>query len=164
MPVPCPQVSADLLKRYKEKFSGGTLSVAWNYLQDSMGTYLAQTNPVTTHREGQGHLRDPQFQLDAFHVSAPREPTTLGKEPRAESTEQLFFVVAWRCCSMSRNGQLRQQAGASQLPVLCSVSNLFLLIQGFLLTRWPASLRRYWGPNVPVYVATSECGLLSPLS
>ncbi|CAI7746360.1 unnamed protein product [Closterium sp. NIES-54] len=62
------QVAADLLKHYKEKFSGGALSVGWNYLRDSMGTYLAQTNPVTTHREGQSHLRDPQFQLDAFQL------------------------------------------------------------------------------------------------
>lgn len=65
-----PQVAADLLKQYKLKFKGGALSVTWNYLRDSMSTYLSQTNPVSTHREGQGHLRDPQFQLDAFQVGS----------------------------------------------------------------------------------------------
>ena len=61
-------MAADLLKQYKEKFAAGPLTVTWHYLRESMGTYLAQTNPVTTHREGVAHLRDPQFQLDAFQV------------------------------------------------------------------------------------------------
>lgn len=69
------QVAADLLKQYKAKFEGGALSVTWNYLRDSMGTYLSQTNPVLTHREGYGHLRDPRFQLDAFQVSIRLFPT-----------------------------------------------------------------------------------------
>ncbi|KAG0589378.1 hypothetical protein KC19_1G017400 [Ceratodon purpureus] len=46
------QVAGDLLKQYKRKFEGGALSVTWTYLKDSMGTYLSQTNPVSTHREG----------------------------------------------------------------------------------------------------------------
>ena len=62
------QVAGDLLKQYKRKFEGGALSVTWTYLKDSMGTYLSQTNPVATHREGYSHLRDPRFQLDAFQV------------------------------------------------------------------------------------------------
>jgi len=57
------------LKQYQEKFKGGTLSVTWNYLRDSMGTYLSQPNPVTARWEGEDHLRDPNFQLDAFRVS-----------------------------------------------------------------------------------------------
>ncbi|KAG8090165.1 hypothetical protein GUJ93_ZPchr0011g28908 [Zizania palustris] len=63
------QVAGDLLKQYQEKFKGGTLSVTWNYLRDSMGTYLSQPNPVTARWEGEDHLRDPNFQLDAFRVS-----------------------------------------------------------------------------------------------
>jgi hypothetical protein len=62
------QVAADLLKQYKAKFEGGALSVTWDYLRNSMGTYLSQTNPVVTHRDGHAHLRDPHFQLDAFQV------------------------------------------------------------------------------------------------
>lgn len=34
-----------------------------------MGTYLSQPNPVTARWEGEDHLRDPNFQLDAFRVS-----------------------------------------------------------------------------------------------
>lgn len=63
------QVAGDLLKQYQEKFRGGTLAVTWNYLRDSMGTYLSQPNPVTARWEGEDHLRDPNFQLDAFRVS-----------------------------------------------------------------------------------------------
>lgn len=62
------QVAGDLLKRYQEKFKGGTFTVTWNYLRDSMSAYLSQPNPVTARWEGEEHLRDPQFQLDAFRV------------------------------------------------------------------------------------------------
>ena len=58
-----------MLKQYREKFQGGTFSVTWNYLKESMNTYLSQPNPVTARWESQDHLRDPKFQLDAFRVS-----------------------------------------------------------------------------------------------
>lgn len=64
------QVAGDLLKQYKEKFQGGTFTVTWNYLKESMNTYLSQPNPVTARWESEDHLRDPKFQLDAFRVSA----------------------------------------------------------------------------------------------
>jgi hypothetical protein len=63
------QVAGDLLKQYQEKFKGGAVSVTWNYLRDSMSTYLSQPNAVTARWEGEDHLRDPNFQLDAFRVS-----------------------------------------------------------------------------------------------
>lgn len=63
------KVAADLLKQYQQKFKGGTFTVTWNYLRESMNTYLAQPNPVTSRWEGADHLRDPKFQLDAFRVS-----------------------------------------------------------------------------------------------
>jgi hypothetical protein len=34
-----------------------------------MSAYLSQPNPVTARWEGEDHLRDPNFQLDAFRVS-----------------------------------------------------------------------------------------------
>ncbi|KAH0908949.1 hypothetical protein HID58_032270, partial [Brassica napus] len=57
------QVAADLLKRYKEKFQGGTLTVTWSYLRESMSSYLAQPNPVTARWEGEDHLRDPNVAM-----------------------------------------------------------------------------------------------------
>lgn len=63
------QVAGYLLKQYKEKFQGGTLTVTWNYMRESMNTYLSQPNPVTARWEGEDHLRDPKFQLNAFRVS-----------------------------------------------------------------------------------------------
>jgi hypothetical protein len=36
-----------------------------------MSSYLSQPNPVTARWEGEDHLRDPKFQLDAFRVSIP---------------------------------------------------------------------------------------------
>ncbi|XP_051114816.1 acyl-coenzyme A oxidase 2, peroxisomal [Andrographis paniculata] len=66
------QVAGYLLKQYQEKFKGGTLSVTWNYLRQSMNTYLSQPNPVTARWEGSDHLRDPNFQLDAFRYRTSR--------------------------------------------------------------------------------------------
>nr|AAF14635.1 acyl-CoA oxidase [Petroselinum crispum] len=66
------QVAADLLKQYKEKFKGGTLTVTWNYLRESMNAYLSQPNPLTSRWEGEDHLRDPKFQLDAFRYRTSR--------------------------------------------------------------------------------------------
>ena len=63
------KVAADLLKQYKAKFKGGAFTATWNYLRESMNTYLSQPNPVTARWEGEDHLRNPKFQLDAFRVS-----------------------------------------------------------------------------------------------
>lgn len=63
------KVAADLLKQYREKFQGRTLTVTWHYLRESMSSYLSQPNPVTARWEGEDHLRNPTFQLDAFRVS-----------------------------------------------------------------------------------------------
>lgn len=57
------------MKQYQKKFQGGTLAVTWNYLRESMSTYMSQPNPVTSRWEGEDHLRDSTFQLDAFRVS-----------------------------------------------------------------------------------------------
>lgn len=43
--------------------------MTWNYLRESMSTYMSQPNPVTSRWEGEDHLRDSTFQLDAFRVS-----------------------------------------------------------------------------------------------
>ncbi|XP_002991925.2 acyl-coenzyme A oxidase, peroxisomal [Selaginella moellendorffii] len=91
------QVAADLLKQYKEKFQGGALSVTWNYLRESMGTYLNQTNPVVTHREGHGHLRDPNFQLDAFQYRTARLLHTAALRLRKHS-QRLGSFGAWNRC------------------------------------------------------------------
>ncbi|XP_075084364.1 acyl-coenzyme A oxidase 2, peroxisomal [Nicotiana tabacum] len=66
------QVAGLLLKQYGEKFRGGQLTVTWNYLRQSMNSYLAQPNPVTARWEGEAHLRDPNFQLDAFRYRTSR--------------------------------------------------------------------------------------------
>ncbi|XP_050889721.1 acyl-coenzyme A oxidase 2, peroxisomal-like [Lathyrus oleraceus] len=66
------QVAGDLLKQYQKIFKGGTLAVTWNYLRDSMSSYLSQPNPVTARWESQDHLRNPKFQLDAFRYRKSR--------------------------------------------------------------------------------------------
>lgn len=91
------QVAADLLKQYKEKFSAGPLTVTWNYLRESMGTYLVQTNPVVTHREGAAHLRDPQFQLDAFQYRTAKLLHTAALRLRKHSG-RLGSFGAWNRC------------------------------------------------------------------
>lgn len=91
------QVAADLLKQFKAKFKGGTLTVTWNYLRDSMGTYLSQKNPVVTHRDGEGHLRDPSFQLDAFRYRTAKLLQTVALRLRMHS-KQLGSFGAWNRC------------------------------------------------------------------
>lgn len=91
------QVAADLLKQYKEKFQGGTLAVTWNYLRDSMNTYLSQPNPVTARWESEDHLRDPSFQLDAFRYRTSRLLQTVAMRLRKHS-KNLGSFGAWNRC------------------------------------------------------------------
>ncbi|XP_058096743.1 acyl-coenzyme A oxidase 2, peroxisomal [Magnolia sinica] len=91
------QVAADLLKQYKEKFQGGTLTVTWNYLRESMGSYLSQPNPVTARWEGEGHLRDPTFQLDAFRYRTSRLLQSVAVRLR-KHTKNLGGFGAWNRC------------------------------------------------------------------
>ncbi|KAJ8619165.1 hypothetical protein MRB53_015351 [Persea americana] len=90
------QVAADLLKQYKEKFQGGTFTVTWNYLRESMGAYLSQPNPVTTRWEGESHLRDPSFQLDAFRYRTSRLLHSVAVRLRKHAN--LGSFGAWNRC------------------------------------------------------------------
>ncbi|CAN0919493.1 Acyl-coenzyme A oxidase 2, peroxisomal [Linum grandiflorum] len=91
------QVAGDLLKRYQEKFQGGTLTVTWNYLRESMNSYLSQPNPVTVRWEGEDHLRDPKFQLDAFRYRTSRLLQSVAVRLRKHS-KTLGGFGAWNRC------------------------------------------------------------------
>ncbi|CAN6438840.1 unnamed protein product [Victoria cruziana] len=91
------QVSGYLLKQYQEKFKGGTLTVTWNYLRESMSAYLSQPNPVTVRREGEDHLRDPNFHLDAFRYRTSRLLHTVAIRLRKHS-KTLGGFGAWNRC------------------------------------------------------------------
>ncbi|KAA0036009.1 hypothetical protein IC582_017111 [Cucumis melo] len=91
------QVAAYLLKQYKEKFQGGTLAVTWNYLRESMNTYLSQPNPVTARWESTDHLRDPKFQLDAFQYRTSRLLQSVAVRLR-KHTKTLGGFGAWNRC------------------------------------------------------------------
>ncbi|XP_047324852.1 acyl-coenzyme A oxidase 2, peroxisomal-like [Impatiens glandulifera] len=91
------QVAGDLLKQYQEKFQGGTLSVTWNYLKESMSSYLSQPNPVTSRWESADHLRDPKFQLDAFRYRTSRLLQTAAVRLQKHS-KKLGGFGAWNRC------------------------------------------------------------------
>ncbi|KAL0677452.1 hypothetical protein Bca4012_005433 [Brassica carinata] len=91
------QVAADLLKRYKEKFQGGTLTATWSYLRESMNAYLSQPNPVTARWEGEDHLRDPKFQLDAFRYRTSRLLQSVAMR-LTKHTKTLGPFGAWNRC------------------------------------------------------------------
>ncbi|XP_022751054.1 acyl-coenzyme A oxidase, peroxisomal-like isoform X2 [Durio zibethinus] len=91
------QVAGDLLKQYKDKFQGGPLSVTWNYLRESMNTYLSQPNPVTARWESADHLRDPKFQLDAFRYRTSRLLQSAVARLRKHSKTHGSFG-AWNRC------------------------------------------------------------------
>lgn len=91
------QVAGDLLKQYQEKFSGGTLTVTWNYLRESMNTYLSQPNPVTARWESEDHLRNPKFQLDAFRYRTSRLLQSVAVRLRKHS-KTLGSFGAWNRC------------------------------------------------------------------
>ena len=55
-----PQVAGLLLKKYKEKFSGGAVHASWVYLRQwAVGAMPA--NPLTSYDTSARHLRDPTF-------------------------------------------------------------------------------------------------------
>ncbi|XP_027179498.1 acyl-coenzyme A oxidase 2, peroxisomal [Coffea eugenioides] len=91
------QVAIDLLKQYKQKFQGGSLAVTWNYLKESMNTYLSQPNPVTSRWEGEDHLRDPKFQLDAFRYRTSRLLQSVAARLQKHS-KTLGGFGAWNRC------------------------------------------------------------------
>lgn len=91
------QVAMDLLKQYKKKFQGGPLTVTWNYLRESMNGYLSQPNPVTSRWEGESHLRDPNFQLDAFRYRTSRLLQTAAARLQ-KHTKTLGGFGAWNRC------------------------------------------------------------------
>ncbi|KAK8950995.1 Acyl-coenzyme A oxidase, peroxisomal [Platanthera zijinensis] len=91
------QVAGDLLKQYKSKFQGGTLTVTWNYLRESMNSYLSQPNPVTARWEGSDHLCDPNFQLDAFRYRTSRLLQSAVLRLR-KHTKTLGSFGAWNRC------------------------------------------------------------------
>ncbi|KAL8034177.1 hypothetical protein ABFX02_12G010500 [Erythranthe guttata] len=91
------QVAGYLLKQYQEKFQGGTLTVTWNYLRESMNSYLSQPNPVTARWEGEDHLRDPKFQLDAFRYRTSRLLQSVAVRLR-KHTKNLGSFGAWNRC------------------------------------------------------------------
>lgn len=105
------QVAGDLLKQYQEKFRGGTLAVTWNYLRESMNTYLSQPNPVTVRWEGEEHLRDPKFQLDAFRVSNIFFVSLIYRacfNDLIAATETSAFVCLWFFLLQYRTSRLLQ--------------------------------------------------------
>ncbi|KAE9602829.1 hypothetical protein Lal_00049520 [Lupinus albus] len=91
------QVAGDLLKQYQGMFKGGTLAVTWNYLRESMNTYLSQPNPVTARWEGEDHLRNPKFQLDAFRYRTSRLLHSVALRFRKHS-KSLGTFGAWNRC------------------------------------------------------------------
>ncbi|KAF1876241.1 hypothetical protein Lal_00006872 [Lupinus albus] len=91
------QVAGDLLKQYQSKFKGGTFAVTWNYLRESMNTYLSQPNPVTARWEGEDHLRNPKFQLDAFRYRTSRLLQSVAVRLRKHS-KSLGSFGAWNRC------------------------------------------------------------------
>ncbi|KAL8538194.1 hypothetical protein ACS0TY_000236 [Phlomoides rotata] len=91
------QLADYLLKHYQEKFQGGTLSVTWNYLRDSMSSYQSQPNPVTSRWECEDHLRDPKFQLDAFRYRTSRLLHSAAIRLR-KHTKTLGSFGTWNIC------------------------------------------------------------------
>ncbi|EPS69661.1 hypothetical protein M569_05102, partial [Genlisea aurea] len=91
------QVAGYLLKQYQEKFKGGPLSSTLNYLRDSMNAYLSQPNPVTARWEGGDHLRDPNFQLDAFRYRTSRLLHSVAVRLQKHS-KSLGGFGAWNRC------------------------------------------------------------------
>ena len=73
-----------------------------------MSTYLSQPNPITARWEGEGHLRDPNFQLDAFRVSHISVITEIliftsctDGTNFVLSTEHLGYYIVWLLGSRS---------------------------------------------------------------
>ncbi|KGN53223.2 hypothetical protein Csa_014485 [Cucumis sativus] len=114
-------VAAYLLKQYKEKFQGGTLALTWNYLRESMNTYLSQPNPVTARWESADHLRDPKFQLDAFQVYIEHLALLQSVAVRLRKhTKTLGGFGAWNRC-LNHLLTLRRISYRATLKLVCDL-------------------------------------------
>ncbi|GLC47166.1 hypothetical protein PLESTB_001388100 [Pleodorina starrii] len=90
------QVSAMLLKEYRQQFSGAPLTATYHYLRASLLGALPN-NPLVTHDTEPRHLRDPAFLAKALEYRTARMLFTLSLRLRKHGP-RLGAFHAWNKC------------------------------------------------------------------
>ncbi|GIL69204.1 hypothetical protein Vretimale_12660 [Volvox reticuliferus] len=90
------QVSAMLLKEYRQQFSGAPLTATYHYLRASLLGALPN-NPLVTHDTEPRHLRDPAFLSKALEYRTARMLFTLSLRLRKHGP-RLGAFHAWNKC------------------------------------------------------------------
>lgn len=90
------QVSAMLLKEYRQQFSGAPLSATYHYLRAALMGALPN-NPLVTHDTDVRHLRDPAFLAKALEYRTARMLFTLSLRLRKHG-QRLGAFHAWNTC------------------------------------------------------------------
>lgn len=88
------QVAKDLLTQYKKQFDGKPFSGMLKYLGKQMGHVISESNPYVTNMASWTHLRDQEFQKDAFDYRVARllHNTAQLLQKRAKNND---FFTAW---------------------------------------------------------------------
>ncbi|PNW83293.1 hypothetical protein CHLRE_05g232002v5 [Chlamydomonas reinhardtii] len=90
------QVSAMLLKEYRQQFSGAPLTATYHYLRAALLGALPN-NPLVTHDTEPRHLRDPAFLAKALEYRTARMLFTLSLRLR-KAGPRLGAFHAWNKC------------------------------------------------------------------
>ncbi|GFR51630.1 hypothetical protein Agub_g14059 [Astrephomene gubernaculifera] len=90
------QVSAMLLKEYRQQFSGAPLTASYHYLRSALLGALPN-NPLVTHDTEPRHLRDPAFLAKALEYRTARMLFTLSLRLRKHGPK-LGSFHAWNKC------------------------------------------------------------------
>lgn len=90
------QVSALLLKEYKDSFRGSPMTASWRYLKQLVGDSLP-ANPLFTHDTDARHLRDSTFLMNAMRYRTARLLHTLAAR-LSKHTRKHGEFQAWNRC------------------------------------------------------------------
>mmetsp|Transcript_17649 Transcript_17649/g.28987 ORF Transcript_17649/g.28987 Transcript_17649/m.28987 type:complete len:690 (-) Transcript_17649:576-2645(-) len=92
------QVAKDVLTQYKRQFSGKFLSGTVSYLRKQVDIMINEKNPLVTNMRNEEHLRDPEFQLNAFQFRAARLVHTAALRLRKAMRTNKDPFAAWNEC------------------------------------------------------------------
>lgn len=91
------QLGGFLLKRFSQQFKGQLLTDGIKYIRKQMGVLVRDRNPVITRISTKKHLRNPDFQLQAFEYRTAKLLQTIASEIQSNK-KRLGVFQAWNEC------------------------------------------------------------------
>jgi acyl-CoA oxidase len=91
------QLAGFLLKRFSKQFKGQLLTDGIKYIRRQMGVLVRDRNPVITRLASKKHLRNPDFQLQAFEYRTAKLLQSIASEIQSNK-KRLGVFQAWNEC------------------------------------------------------------------